>query len=221
MGVNKINITQLGRSMIEMLGVLAVIGVLSVAGIAGYSKAIDRYKVNETINQITYIVQNTRDLFKTQPDLYGSMSFESSAMSNTTYPNRQIADKAKIFPESVIKNGYKNLYGGDIRFMASGRFSNNDGKAFLLGFINIPQEACIELSTKDWQALGGLVAIKIIWNGVSDDLPAISTFMYGCSTQTSQTQKSIVACSKDVPISVEQAVDICKSEYNSITWKFY
>lgn len=33
-----------------MLGVLAVIGVLSVGGLVGYSKAIERYKVNETIN---------------------------------------------------------------------------------------------------------------------------------------------------------------------------
>ena len=30
-----------GRSMIEMLGVLAIIAVLSVGGIAGYSKAME------------------------------------------------------------------------------------------------------------------------------------------------------------------------------------
>ena len=47
-----------GRSMIEMLGVLAIIGVLSVGGIARYSKAMERYRVNETINQISHIVQN-------------------------------------------------------------------------------------------------------------------------------------------------------------------
>ncbi len=38
-----------GRSMIEMLGVLAIIGVLSVGGIAGYSKAMQKYKMNQTI----------------------------------------------------------------------------------------------------------------------------------------------------------------------------
>lgn len=32
---------QIGRSMIEMLGVLAIIAVLSVGGIAGYSKAME------------------------------------------------------------------------------------------------------------------------------------------------------------------------------------
>ncbi|MBR3501778.1 MAG: prepilin-type N-terminal cleavage/methylation domain-containing protein, partial [Alphaproteobacteria bacterium] len=41
--------TQSGRSMIEMLGVLAIIGVLSVGGIAGYSKAMQKYRINKSI----------------------------------------------------------------------------------------------------------------------------------------------------------------------------
>ena len=41
---------ELGRSMVEMLGVLAVIGVLSVVGIAGYKKAMLKYRANELMN---------------------------------------------------------------------------------------------------------------------------------------------------------------------------
>lgn len=41
---------QFGRSMLEMLGVLAIIGVLSVGGIAGYSKAMEKFKVNKLIS---------------------------------------------------------------------------------------------------------------------------------------------------------------------------
>ena len=37
-----------GRSMIEMLGVLAIVGVLSVGGIAGYSKAMEKWKINKS-----------------------------------------------------------------------------------------------------------------------------------------------------------------------------
>ena len=47
----------IGRSMIEMLGVLAIIGVLSVGGIAGYSKAMEKYKINKTIEQFNYLIQ--------------------------------------------------------------------------------------------------------------------------------------------------------------------
>ena len=43
-------VNMFGRSMIEMLGVLAIIGVLSVSGIAGYSKAMEKYKVNKAID---------------------------------------------------------------------------------------------------------------------------------------------------------------------------
>ena len=46
----------LGRSMIEMLGVLAIIGVLSVGGIAGYSKAMEKFKVNKTIEEYSYLI---------------------------------------------------------------------------------------------------------------------------------------------------------------------
>ena len=42
-------INELGRSMIEMLGVLAIIGVLSVGGISGYTEAMRKYKMNKTI----------------------------------------------------------------------------------------------------------------------------------------------------------------------------
>ena len=41
------DICSAGRSMIEMLGVLAIIGVLSVGGIAGYSKAMEKWKINQ------------------------------------------------------------------------------------------------------------------------------------------------------------------------------
>ena len=47
---------QLGRSMIEMLGVLAIVGVLSVGGISGYSKAMNKFKSNKLLDQITLTI---------------------------------------------------------------------------------------------------------------------------------------------------------------------
>ena len=41
-----------GRSMVEMLGTLAIIGVLSIGGIVGYSYGMDKYRANQTINDI-------------------------------------------------------------------------------------------------------------------------------------------------------------------------
>ena len=47
---------QFGRSMIEMLGVLAIIAVLSVGGIAGYSKAMDKFKMNKAVSDYSYML---------------------------------------------------------------------------------------------------------------------------------------------------------------------
>ena len=45
-----------GRSMVEMLGVLAIIGVLSVGAIAGYSKAMEKYKINKMIGDYNMFI---------------------------------------------------------------------------------------------------------------------------------------------------------------------
>lgn len=45
-----------GRSMIEMLGVLAIIGVLSVGGIAGYSKAMEKFKLSKAVENYSMLI---------------------------------------------------------------------------------------------------------------------------------------------------------------------
>ncbi|MBQ8870568.1 MAG: hypothetical protein IJ019_04250, partial [Alphaproteobacteria bacterium] len=47
---------EIGRSMVEMLGVLAIIGVLSVGGIAGYSKAMEKYKLNKHAQSFNFLL---------------------------------------------------------------------------------------------------------------------------------------------------------------------
>ena len=44
--LNDGRIAQLGRSMIEMLGVLAIVGVLSIGGIALYRRAVNHHHAN-------------------------------------------------------------------------------------------------------------------------------------------------------------------------------
>ena len=104
-----------GRSMIEMLGVLAVIGVLSVGGIAGYSKAMHKYRVNKTIDQITHLSQNIRTFFAT---LKGSGKYKGLAVnsycfsgglvvsaSGTDCSGAQIVKKAGLIPDEMYGSG--------------------------------------------------------------------------------------------------------------------
>ena len=62
---------QFGRSMVEMIGVLAIIGVLSIAGIAGYSKAMIKFKVNKSLDQISMLVASIQTIYSGQRNYSG------------------------------------------------------------------------------------------------------------------------------------------------------
>ena len=53
---------QAGRSMVEMLGVLAIVGVLSAGALKGYSEAMFKYKVNQTIDTFSLVLQRLIEL---------------------------------------------------------------------------------------------------------------------------------------------------------------
>lgn len=58
---------ELGRSMVEMLGVLAIIGILSIGGIAGYALAMNRYKANQIIDAATKLSVISRTNYASNP----------------------------------------------------------------------------------------------------------------------------------------------------------
>lgn len=49
----KLNKQEIGRSLVEMLGVLSIIAILTITSLYGYNYAIDKYRANETINELT------------------------------------------------------------------------------------------------------------------------------------------------------------------------
>ena len=190
---------QNGRSMIEMLGVLAIIGVLSVGGIAGYSKAMQKYRINKTIEQITLITGNVRSFFDSQGNYRGLIS---------TNTGKAIIKKAKLVPDEMLElnadgtiKQINNSFGGTVLIEAANKSSSANGsepiyiygdeKAFALSFSDIPQEACIELVTQDWSEAnigalqkGGFIPTKnnVIFTPASID---IATNMCGSTNEIS------------------------------------
>ena len=59
---------QIGRSMVEMLGVLAIIGVLSVGGIAGYSQAMKKHNLNKLREQVILTFNNLIVIHNNNPN---------------------------------------------------------------------------------------------------------------------------------------------------------
>lgn len=125
---------QNGRSMIEMLGVLAIIGVLSVGGIAGYSKAMERFKIIKTIDYLTQIVTNVQTLYIQQRTYTGLTSGN--------------ALQAGIYPE----NNYQLPLGKNTSVLLA---ASKDGSLFGLRICGLTERQCVELSTQDWGAKTG------------------------------------------------------------------
>jgi len=172
---------QSGRSMIEMLGVLAIIGVLSVGGIAGYSKAMHKYRINKTIEQITLIAGNVRAFFAPQrnyigvdcygnhciSDCRGHSGVDSDGSPTYSFNGCPITKKAKILPDEMITitadkiTAITNPFGYATGLQLDNKSIANDHKAFYIYYLigdNI--EACIELMTQDWSA-ANVNAIKL------------------------------------------------------------
>ena len=205
---------QSGRSMIEMLGVLAIIGVLSVGGIAGYSKAMMKFKINKTIDQISQMVANTRTLYARQRN-YGNL-------------NEKVAYKANLAPREMFEGGSGDYsmthpFGGNISIFSTGRKNDVDNRAFGITVYGLPEEACIELVTQDWgdTSSSGLLSVGIN-SGV------ILGAYEGCDGQSATWETYACPNGNNVatPMPIDVAVtgcDACSSLYGScsLSLRFY
>lgn len=86
----KLSPSQSGRSMVEMIGVLAITGVLSIGGIMGYSYAMDKYRANETVNDLNIIYMNHLNELQSLTDAedltaYGGVISEENAKTSMGY----------------------------------------------------------------------------------------------------------------------------------------
>ena len=130
---------QNGRSMVEMLGVLAIIGVLSVGGIAGYSKAMTKFKINKSMDQISMLVANIRTLFSGQRNYSGLNN--ANAVSFGIIPNEMDGGGGVI----------TNAFAGNVTIGTAAAVDKGDtNAAFTIKYEGLGQEACVTMATSDW-----------------------------------------------------------------------
>lgn len=149
---------QFGRSMIEMLGVLAIIAVLSVAGIAGYSKAMTKFKVNKTVDQVINIVTGIMTTFANEKG-YSGAKYPNDFSSNEA-EDIEMFKALGIITDDMITNGkLKHPFNGEI-------FIIGDNKEFELNLLNLSRESCLALATLDWGADNpNLMGISVVNSG--------------------------------------------------------
>ena len=216
-----------GRSMVEMLGVLAIIGVLSVGGIAGYSKAMNKYKINKTTDQVSMLVANIRTIFSSQGDYEG--------LTNTQ------AKKFGVVPNDMYTNASNstitNAFNGAVKIAAAGGRASGDNEAFTITYDGLTQEACVTIVTGDRGSgqASGLIGIAAQNAAGADSLleAAGNKGVYTTTANGSKGNGSIVgvpggkgataAESYATPVKVTNAVAACTGtgSSNSVAWKYY
>ena len=168
--IKNIDVPQCGRSMIEMLGVLAIIGVLSVGGIAGYSKAMMKYRINKTIEQITLIAGNIRTFFAPQKDF--------TDLGTYSEPNITVVKKAKLVPDDMwttytTSSGgsgeyIENAWGGELEIYSSNSYYS---PSFSIRVTDVTESICIELLSRDWKNIASGLTIDVWAEDTSWDVP--------------------------------------------------
>ena len=197
---------QSGRSMVEMLGVLAIIGVLSIGGISGYSKAMAKYRVNKTLDQISMLVMNIRSLYSSSINYKGL--------------NAQVAIQMGIIPRDMLPSGKTesdadaiiNAYQGGV-FLGSLHTGGSD-RSFFVQYTGLTREACVAIASADWgsQAGSGLVKISV-GPGATDQTASVTSFTNGGE----YTMDSL-------PVTLAQAAGDCSNTGvigNAVQWEYY
>jgi type II secretory pathway pseudopilin PulG len=183
---------QTGRSMVEMLGVLAIIGVLSVGGIAGYSKAMAKFKLSKTMDQISMLVANLRTLYSGQRSYSGLST--ANAISFGVVPQEMLtaADATTI----------TNAFGGNVLITVESTITQ-----FSITFTGLGKEACVALSTADWGSGSGSGLVSVC-TGTGD-----SAVTAQCGTSSANTLPlALVTAASGCSAS---------SDTNAVTWIYY
>ena len=188
--------------MVEMLGVLAIIGVLSIGGISGYSKAMSKYRVNKTLDQISMLVINIRTLFSSSVNYEGLDP--TLAVKMGIVPRDMQAGTAS---SRVIRNSYQ----GQVFLGVGGTKDAADNTKFYVEYTGLPQEACVSIATADWgsQAGSGLQSIQVgeTKNKTTDTIEGTNVFEID-----------------NLPISLKDATNACSGTTdngNGIKWFYY
>jgi len=132
--------TQSGRSMVEMLGVLAIVGVLSLGGIAGYTKAMEVYKKNRTMNLIKELVVGIRNATFQDANI-----FKYEGIDNEKLISSNIVDKDLLIQGNIHGHKLINPFHGDLEVDNS-----EQNLSFIISIDKIPFPACLDIAISTW-----------------------------------------------------------------------
>ena len=100
--------SQLGRSMVEMLGTLAIMGIIAITGIWGFNAAMNSHHANELLYEVnkranTCVAQINLMGKECNLSEYGD-KIENYTTSTLSFPNNYFGIKVAGVPEKICQN---------------------------------------------------------------------------------------------------------------------
>jgi len=193
-----------GRTMVEMLAVLAIIAVITAGSLVGYSKAMRRHRLNETISQVVSMMTNIRSFYGNQ-DSYESFDAPTAIKYN-------IVSQDMIATKSTLVSPYK----GRVTITLDKAITNGPDKtAFVITYRDLPVEACVSIATMDW-GLGekvGLIGVSIGSGEGEPDFPHKPSeyFITNKQTRILTTSEAAEHCAGSDP----------RSSSSVVSWKYF
>ena len=199
-------ISQSGRSMMEMLGVLAIVGVLSVGGFAMVGKMQANYEANKVMDEIADLANRIKPVFRdyeNKPEYYNNMN--------------KYLRKAKAYPDSFNENESGTIdnsdflgstgIGYEVRYVCKGSVATgqkcNGTKYYMIFLKNMTEDLCNQVVTSNWgsPSTNGFIGI-----GAHSEAALSCTDCSSCGR----------ANSKDcpVPMGIGDAVEFCSKQQN-------
>lgn len=166
-------ITEKGRSMIEMLGVLTIVGVLSLGGLRVVGQFQANLKSTQMVNDAADLARQARKMSRQYDSAYSSRyGYNIYLYKNNAYP------KGFTFTGEKFKNAEGVIYWID------------DGNGwFSMEIDNLSDEYCMKLATNDWgtSKSSGIVGVTVNGkdgNGKSGDELKITTTTFNLTMAT-------------------------------------
>ena len=210
-----------GRSMIEMLGVLAIIAVLSVGGIAGYSKAMEKFKITKAIGDYAILIQglveHLSDFRKLNAggNVYG---IAEPVQALGLVPDNWIIIQKRDEHQPTFSDAYGNYssvfsrYNRVVFSIAIGGQNNTNGVTTTPAFST---KFCEEILTNVFAPLHSFIVFAGVWRSGNDNNDHTNSW-YGDKYCGSEYRRCLTSIT---PIQINEVCKKCegKTEQCSVT----
>ena len=188
------NCSQLGRTMIEVIGVLAILTAVSVAINKFINNMHDKFRISRITQQITDLRKNISNRYVANGD-YSVIKVQEMIDS-------------KVIPSDMVDNGKViHAYNSEVTFDGS-------KDTYQVTFTQLPHHVCVELAVMNWNFGGSSELYRLKVNETEFNWPMLANGGKELSVTLADAEVACILPPKD------DENDIIEYNDNTITWTF-